>query len=148
MLEILSLAEIALFYKDAFGRYGYVNDAGARMLGAKASRVIGSDDYELFAPRSADIIRLRDQHVNAVRGPVEYESKVSVLGRSGPTSFYSVKQAIRTPRGINTGVLGLSACIRSDEALVATRVLIDHLVRLRPESLLEVCRRSIPPRLV
>jgi PAS domain-containing protein len=143
LLETFRDANIAIYYKDVRGRYLFINEAGARMLGSTADQMLRLDDHQIFARRTADVIRLRDQHVASMTSPLAFECQSLLLGQDRPTPFYSVKRRVQTVSGNAAGLLGLSLTgAQSSELLGETRGVVEGLVRLRPECLLEVCRRG------
>lgn len=150
LLDILRAANIALFYKELSGRYLFINQTGAELIGRRAPDVIGHDDRQIFAPRTADVIALRDQHIAHLDEPFAYDCRSTLLGDRDPIAFHSIKMAVRTPERRDTaGLLCLS--LRTDQApdlVPDLRQLLRHLVQLRPERLLAICRRGAQPSLV
>ena len=150
LLDILRAANIALFYKSLGGRYLFINDAGAELVGRRASQIVGHHDREIFAPRTADVIALRDQHIANLSEPFAYDCRSTLLGEASPIAFHSIKVAVCTPeRRDPVGLLCLS--LRTDHSpdlVPDLRELLKHLVQLRPERLLAICRRGAQLSLV
>jgi len=61
-------------------RYILVNDALCRLLGRSREEILGRDDFDLYAPDDAEIIRARDLRVFATNGVLTFEAQYGFPG--------------------------------------------------------------------
>ena len=105
LLEQLDENGITVFLKDPQGRYLYMNDSGARVLGLKPFEVIRRTDAELFDPSSGELLRNRDLEALNSTGIKEYDLVAQVQGRW--FLHHDAKAALRDGETV-LGIVGLS----------------------------------------
>ena len=67
----------AVYVKDMEGRYLLMNSAAALVVGKRVEDVIGQDDYFVFPPAEADILRALDRAVLAGESIVHHEEMLT-----------------------------------------------------------------------
>lgn len=144
LLTVLHAANVALFYKDLKGNYLFINEAGAQLVGRSVEGILGHHDRDIFAPRTSDVILLRDQHIAGLREPFAYDCRSTLADDSASIAFHSVKVAVRPPSRPNpVGLLCLSIGAHLPSDLMSDmRDLLGNLMQFRPERLLAICRRG------
>ncbi|MEX2627416.1 MAG: ATP-binding protein [Ilumatobacteraceae bacterium] len=65
--SILGLTDAAVFAKDLDGRYLFVNERGAEVVGRTPDEIVGRTDDELYEPAVADAFRRIERDVVATR---------------------------------------------------------------------------------
>ena len=105
LLEQLDENGITVFLKDTQGRYLYMNETGAKVLGLKPFEVMRRTDAELFDPTSGELLRNRD--LEAINSPniKEYDLVAQVQGRW--LLHHDTKAALRDGENV-IGIVGLS----------------------------------------
>jgi len=106
---ILDSMESLVYIKDARFRYTYVNGAMCRMLDRSAADILGRDDYELFGPELADVLRAHDRQAVAASQPQQFEE--SVESRGEDRTYLSTKMALVLEDGAARSLCGISSDI-------------------------------------
>lgn len=76
----LDALKLALYVKDADGRYLHLNAAAAALLGAEREAVLGRSDAELLSASTASALRVADQSALAQNGAVLAEHGFELAG--------------------------------------------------------------------
>jgi two-component system cell cycle sensor histidine kinase/response regulator CckA len=104
--SIIESSSEAIFAKDTAGRYKAINDAGACMLGYKASDVLGRTDRELVSAETAVEFRKTDEAVLSGGQAYRREERAVIGGRM--RVFLAHKTPWRDNSGKVIGVIGVS----------------------------------------
>jgi len=103
---ILASTTDAVFVKDLEGRYVFVNDACARLLGRPVEEILGRDDAPWWSPASHAAIRAHDAEVVDHGRTLEL---VEELERDARThAFSTTKFPYRDESGAIVGVVGVA----------------------------------------
>lgn len=105
LLEQLDESGITVFFKDTHGRYLYINETGAKVLGLTPNEVIRRTDVELFDPTSGELLRNRDLEAINSTNIKEYDLVAQVQGRW--LLHHDTKAALRDGDTV-LGIVGLS----------------------------------------
>lgn len=110
LAAVLDSVDSPVYIKDARFCYLYVNEAVCRMLDLPASDIIGKDDFQLFPPELAAILRSHDTEVMESRErKVFEESHPDVAGRE--RTFLSTKVSLALAGGATRYLCGISTDI-------------------------------------
>lgn len=96
----------AVYLKDRDGKYVFVNEAGARMIGTTVDDMIGRDDTSVFSGDELRAILEADRHVRETGESLTMEQHVVVDG--AVRTILTTKSAVRNPVGEVSGVVGIS----------------------------------------
>ena len=117
----------AIFVKDLEGRYCFINETGARMLGHKPGDIIGRTDADLVPAEIARVFRETDEKV--VSGGEVYEREE--IGVIGDRRF--IFQASKTPWRDNSGkivgVIGISRDVTEHRLVETERARLEAQLR-------------------
>ncbi|MEI6423836.1 MAG: PAS domain S-box protein, partial [Lentisphaerota bacterium] len=116
--SIIESSSEAIFAKDTAGRYKAINDAGACMLGYKASDVLGRTDRELVSAETAVEFRKTDEAVLSGGQAYRREERAVIGGRM--RVFLAHKTPWRDNSGKVIGVIGVSNDITEHRQLEQT----------------------------
>lgn len=114
LAAIMQACEDAVFAKDLDGRYTFINDAGARMLGRSPDRIVGLTDFDLFAFPTAEKMHSRDRAIVDADSPHTYEDTGVVGGQT--RSYRSTKGPLRDALGVIVGLWGVSRDVTDEQA--------------------------------
>lgn len=96
----------AIYIKDLEGKYLLFNEAAARFVGRKVEEVLGKDDYSIFGPESADLVREIDQRVIASNHASTSEEVLTAAGIT--RTYHATKAPYRDGDGRIIGLIGIS----------------------------------------
>ncbi len=117
--SVIETATDAIFMKDRYGRYQFINSAGALVIGKPAEDIIGKRDDELFPQETANRRMADDQSVFEGSGQQRFEAIIPLNGET--RTFYSIKTPHRDQNGQIVGLVGVSrdmtALKKAEEAL-------------------------------
>jgi PAS domain S-box-containing protein len=102
-------APVAIYIKDAAGRYTLCNPLAAQALGRPRADVTGLTDHDLLPAGAADRLRQTDLEVMSGGEAIEREEVVPCGGED--RQFLSVKFPLRNTAGEVVGVAGVSVDI-------------------------------------
>ena len=143
MVDHLDAMGVAVYVKDLQGRYVAINRAGAGLLGRPAEQILGGNDFDLFAPRDAQITMMRDRFVVCQREPLAFSSAARLNAREATTAFHTIKIALRhRPRQVAAGLLGLSFALRGASVERETSALLLRIAQYHQGELLTLLRRQ------
>lgn len=90
--EAVEHVRAGVFAKDLHGRYLFVNQAAADVIGLPAAQIVGRRDVEIFPDELARRIALLDQGARTRRRAVESEESLPAPGQPGQVrEFFSVR---------------------------------------------------------
>ncbi len=129
-----------IFVKDQMGRYLFLNEAAATVIGKPLPEILGQDDTLLFDAESAVDIMARDRQVMASGQVYTGEETATALGIT--RTFHSTKAPYHDEHGKIIGIIGISRDITDrkavERALQLTQFSIDRAVDsifwINPES--------------
>lgn len=130
--SVIDTATDAIFMKDRDGRYRFINQAGASVIGLPPEQVVGKTDRELFPPETA--ARLMGGDLQVLNG-TEQRQFERLIPRSGQGRiFYSIKTPHRDRDGHIVGLVGVSRDMtevkRAEDALRLTQIAVDRAADL------------------
>ncbi len=130
--SILDNAPVAIFAKDAEGRFVLSNRAHAQILGVDVEDVIGRRDEDFAGSRArAEAYRVRDREAWTADRAVRTEEPVEVDGET--RSFLSLKFPLVDGQGRTYAVCGIAADItdrkRDEEHLRNVMAELNHRVK-------------------
>ncbi|MBM4365059.1 MAG: PAS domain-containing protein [Deltaproteobacteria bacterium] len=106
LFEVLENGAEMVFVKDLDGRYEFINDAGAALLGLTPGEVIGATDREIFEPDVASEIAAQDRRVVATGETLAV--RVRRPFPDGPHDLVTHKWPWRDDEGRIVGVVGVT----------------------------------------
>ncbi|HJT19276.1 MAG TPA: PAS domain S-box protein [Nitrospira sp.] len=130
--SVIDTATDAIFMKDQNGRYRFINQAGASVMGLLPEQVVGKTDRELFPPETAS--RLMGDDLQVLNG-TEQRQFEHLIARAGQGRiFYSIKTPHRDRGGHIVGLVGVSRDMtevkRAEDALRLTQIAVDRAADL------------------
>jgi PAS domain S-box-containing protein len=96
----------AIFANDRDGRYLMFNRGASRLTGKLHEAVIGNDDYAVFPPEQAEMVRRGNVQVIAEGKPITFEESLTTA--AGERVFLTTKGPLRDGGGNITGTYGIS----------------------------------------
>ncbi|HEU4683844.1 MAG TPA: PAS domain S-box protein [Nitrospira sp.] len=130
--SVIDTATDSIFMKDREGRYRFINQAGASVMGLRPEEVVGKTDLDLF-PRST-AMRLMADDGEVLNGAEQrrFERLIPEAGRA--RTYYSIKTPHRDREGGIVGLVGVSRDMteakRAEEALRLTQIAVDRAADL------------------
>lgn len=127
--------------KDPFGRYQFVNQAFADLLGRDPDEIVGTSDFDHW-PDAAPGIRSHDQQVVVARTSAQFEEVVTVGGATH--TFLTQKFPILDRDGVPTAVGAVATDIteltRATATLAARERVLSTVIAASPDviTILEV----------
>jgi PAS domain S-box-containing protein len=116
---IIESTSEAIYAKDTSGKYIFINESGARMLGSRATDVFGHTDMELLPAETAREFRTSDEYI-MLSGQSFKREETGII--DGKTYFFlSHKSPWRDNSGKIIGVIGVSNDI-TDRKLAEVRL--------------------------
>ncbi|MFJ1468204.1 EAL domain-containing protein [Massilia orientalis] len=112
---ILDSMDSLVYIKDADFRYTYANGAMCRMLGRPPAGILGRDDYELFGPELAPVLRAHDRQAVADAHPQQFEESIALRGDH--RTYLSTKMTLVLEDGAARSLCGISSDITSRKQL-------------------------------
>lgn len=106
---ILDSMDSLVYIKDAEFRYTYANGAMCRMLERPAADILGKDDYALFGPELAAVLRAHDRRAVAETHPQQFEESIALRGEH--RTYLSTKMALVLEDGAARSLCGISSDI-------------------------------------
>ncbi len=106
LFDALENSAEMVYVKDLDGRYEFINDAGAALLGLTPREVIGATDREIFEPEVAAEIAVQDRRVVATGEPLTV--RVRRPFPDGPHDLVTRKWPWRDDDGRIVGVAGVT----------------------------------------
>jgi len=113
---IFNSVQDAIFLKNREGVYTLVNSGMERIVGMKASEIVGSKTDVIFA--NADLDHVKEIDARVFEGNT-VESEVTLVIKSGPRSFQTFKVPIRNGSGEIIGLCGVARDITQTRQLEA-----------------------------
>ncbi|MEI7484692.1 MAG: PAS domain S-box protein [Ignavibacteriota bacterium] len=104
--SIIESSSEAIFAKDLNGKYLFINEAGAEMLGYRAADVVGRTDSELLSDATAREFRKSDENVIS-DGQLFIKEEEGLIGGKLYT-FLSHKSPLLDNSGNVIGIIGVS----------------------------------------
>ena len=117
----------AIFAKDTDGRYRFINQAGADMLGYKTSEIVGRTDFDLLPNEIAREFQKTDEQV--MSGGQVYEREESGVIDGRPFTFQASKSPWRDNSGTIVGVIGISKNITAHRLAEMERARLEAQLR-------------------
>lgn len=104
--RLVKESDMAAFAKDNRGRYIWINEVGAAMLGRTPDEIIGRTDFELFEKSSAQLMLQRETQLIYRGESREYES---IARCNGVWKYYRTsKHVYPGPNGVRDHIVGFS----------------------------------------
>jgi PAS domain S-box-containing protein len=94
------------FVKDTDGRYVFMNEAGARLLGRTPDQVVGRQDGDLMEPPAVEAIAAHERDILRSGRHDVVEEHLTINGRS--QIFLTSKDIYRTHEGAVGGIIGVA----------------------------------------
>ena len=113
--QILDALDVAVYAKDAEGRYTYVNRYVRDLFGRSAADILGKDDSHFFDLEQSNALKLNDAEVMASGRAVEREERDVVKATGEERLYWTVKSPIRDAAGKVIGLCGMSVDITATE---------------------------------
>jgi PAS domain S-box-containing protein len=130
--SVIDTATDAIFMKDREGRYRFINQAGASLIGLAPEQIVGKTDREVLPPDTADKLMTDDRQVLA--GVEQRRFERLILQPDRAQTFYSIKTPRRDYDGNITGLVGVARDMtevkRAEEALHLTQIAVDRAADL------------------
>ncbi|MFZ4592351.1 MAG: PAS domain S-box protein, partial [Ignavibacteria bacterium] len=104
--SIIESSSEAIFAKDLNGKYLFINEAGAEMLGYRAADVVGRTDSEILSDATAREFRKSDE--NVISDGQVYIKEEEGLIEGKLHTFLSHKSPLRDNSGNTIGIIGVS----------------------------------------
>ncbi len=117
-----------IYVKDLAGRYLLINRQFARLFTMDPSAIIGKTDFELFAPRLAEMYRANDARVLATGEAVTVEEPV--LANDAVRLHASSKFPLRDSHGTPYEICGISFDI-TDRKIAEDQIKVARLEAIR-----------------
>jgi diguanylate cyclase (GGDEF)-like protein/PAS domain S-box-containing protein len=105
--SVVSGTTDAVYIKDLQGKYLYVNQAAASLLGLAPEAILGRNDEALFPPQTASALRARDAAVMASGAIRSAEEPIELPG-AGALVFLSTCGPLTDAEGNVRGLFGIS----------------------------------------
>ena len=96
----------AVCVKDPDGRYLFVNEAAAGLVGSTVDAVIGKTDFEIFLPEEAESLRAIDRHILSTGRVQAIEDRLTAAGVT--RAYLSSKAPWRDESGKTLGIVSIS----------------------------------------
>ncbi len=129
----------AIFAKDLQGRYLFVNEAAARMLGRAVGEVLGRGDSDLFSAADAQRISQADAQVLDEQRSIHQQESLQLA--QGVRQLSSTKGPLRDAAGELMGLYGItrdvSREVQQNQELEHYRHHLEELVAQRTQALSE-----------
>lgn len=81
MKQMFDNADAIIYLKDEDGRFLYVNERAAALLGSTKDKVIGKSDADFFSKGAVEKIHQLDDEVKTTGKPVTYEGPSFLPGQ-------------------------------------------------------------------
>jgi len=130
-------APVAAYIKDERGRYVYINNRGADLVGRAPEQWYGKTDAELWAPEVAHQIRVHDEAALTANATVE--SMESIPHADGDHYWLSFKFPLREEEGQRLLVGGVSVDITEHRR---TEAWLQSLVETTQDAVISIDRQG------
>jgi rsbT co-antagonist protein RsbR len=105
MQALADRSPLGIFAKRADGRYLYVNEEFARSVGRTPEQVIGCDDFAIFSPEIAAMLRRHDHDLLDADVPLSRED--AGVGPDADRTYWSLKFPLRDATGELLAICGI-----------------------------------------
>ncbi len=130
--EVLDHAMVAIYLRDAEGRYVLVNRHWERRAGRQAADVVGKGVEEIMPPEAVDALNAHNRQVLESRQPMQFEETIPQA--DGVRTWVSVKFPQFDANGEPVGVWGISTDItgrkRAEEQARQHQAELAHVLRV------------------
>jgi PAS domain-containing protein len=106
--KLLYHSAFACYVKDREGRYLYINDTGAKMLGRTPLEILGRDDSLFFTRDGHHIIAKEDAMTYYASSPVTYISHAKAASLQSHPDFRAIKRKLQGPKGKSEALVGVA----------------------------------------
>lgn len=127
LLAILDAGTAVIYYKDAAGRYQFINRRFEELFHVTRQEIVGRTDHDLFPAAHASIFRANDLKVLETGQALELEELAP--HDDGPHIYLSLKFPLRDAGGAILGVCGVSSDITRFKKIEEDRNLFFHVTR-------------------
>lgn len=106
--QVLDALDVAIYAKDAEGRYTFVNQYVCQLFGRPEAQILGHDDSHFFDLEQSNALKQNDAEVMASGRAVHREERDIVKSTGEERIYWTMKSPLRDASGKVVGLAGMS----------------------------------------